>query len=417
MREDKRKESIRLLISEYGQGIIERIIKDSNKSVYAIWPMVFTYSDDHLRDLRCLIEHDITPGLKYYLKRLDIADIKMILNETVNRERIIANLPYRKDIFELIKGDNEEKLYWESQNGPTRLEELSDYVFEKFIVFAPYKLLESMAYFCPVNYEQGVRLLQAIGEMINDESKRDLLQEEVYALQEFVKKMDEKYYTEELSKCEFGVLSLLLCTYPSDYPLGVKRYFWDHPEFLGQLLLQLDSSKETLAKNSLGQKMLFEAYCAFGSGCYISAEYLIQRKDELKEWVNRVVIQGQFAGDREKRLIKSAIINILACCPRSIGTEVWPTVEIADILESLSKTNYDDPYMVSINFCAAYINRRGVRTVQDGSAEFALSAEFSRYKEKYIYSHPVTSRALEYIANGYQAEGEEDKFRAALGTL
>ena len=137
MREDKRKESIRLLISVYGQGIIERIIKDSNKSVYAIWPMVFTYSDDHLRDLRCLIEHDITPGLKYYLKRLDIADIKMILNETVNRERIIANLPYRKDVFELIKGDNEEKLYWESQNGPTRLEELSDYVFEKFIENAP----------------------------------------------------------------------------------------------------------------------------------------------------------------------------------------------------------------------------------------------------------------------------------------
>lgn len=59
--------------------------------------------------------------------------------------------------------------------------------------------------------------------------------------------------------------------------------------------------------------------------------------------------------------------------------------------------------------------QRGVRTVEDGSAEFALNEDFAKYREKYEFSDPITSNALEYIGNGYQSEVQMDKTRAYLG--
>lgn len=51
-----------------------------------------------------------------------------------------------------------------------------------------------------------------------------------------------KYYTNELSLCEFKLLSVLKSGI-EDYPMGIKKYFWDHPDELGKLLIQLHEQK------------------------------------------------------------------------------------------------------------------------------------------------------------------------------
>lgn len=59
--------------------------------------------------------------------------------------------------------------------------------------------------------------------------------------------------------------------------------------------------------------------------------------------------------------------------------------------------------------------RRGVRDVNDGTLEFSLSEEYKKYQLYYQFTHPVTSKALEYISSGYNYEAETDRKRAYLG--
>lgn len=121
--------------------------------------------------------------------------------------------------------------------------------------------------------------------------------------------------------------------------------------------------------------------------------------------------------DSTCRLVKNAIINTLACYPRNGNNDIWPCTEIADIIENLSKRNYDDRFNVSSELYCAYNNRRGVRSVDDGSVERALGEQFKIFSENYKYSHPVVSRALEYISDEYFREAESDNLYATTGKI
>ena len=57
--------------------------------------------------------------------------------------------------------------------------------------------------------------------------------------------------------------------------------------------------------------------------------------------------------------------------------------------------DYDDKYRVSTNFYCGYVNRRGIRSVGDGSVELSLSEKFGQYRNYYQYSHAVVSRVLD----------------------
>ena len=409
-----RRECISNLISTYGERVVERIIVDCGQQVYAIWPIVYDLSTNHLRDIKLFIENESVSGLRYYLSKMEFDDVKNIYGTYHDNLFVLSNLPYSDNIFKLINGNPHEGVYWENKSPYIGINCNFEYAYEKFIKFAPYQLIDALAYHLTTDYEHEIKLLKAIASVIDDKDLMPKMQSKIYALNELVAKMDKKYYSDELAKCEFELLPLLLSDL-GDYPLGIKKYFWEHPEFLGKLLISLHNQKDQLVKDSIGQKILYEAYCSFGSGCYIPVDYLLQKKDELKSWANIVLEQSKSSDEIVRRLVKSAIINTIACCPRNRAQDVWPIREIADILEDLSRADYDDSYRVSSNFYCAYANRRGVRTVEDGSAEFALSAEFMKYKESYEFSHPITSKALEYIANGYESEGEMDRTWAYLG--
>lgn len=65
----------------------------------------------------------------------------------------------------------------------------------------------------------------------------------------------------------------------------------------------------------------------------------------------------------------------------------------------------------------AYSNRRGVRTINDGSSERALGEIFKVFSDNYRYSHPVVSEALKYISNEYFREYESDKEYSITGRI
>lgn len=132
-------------------------------------------------------------------------------------------------------------------------------------------------------------------------------------------------------------------------------------------------------------------------------------------WVEGVLSACNESDKETKILVKHAIINTLATCPRQISDDVWPIKEVADILEELALEDFEDKNEVSSGFSSGYTNKRGIRDVNDGTLEFSLSKEFKKYQEFYQFSHPVTSKALDYISNGYNYEAETDRKRAYLG--
>lgn len=110
------------------------------------------------------------------------------------------------------------------------------------------------------------------------------------------------------------------------------------------------NKKDSLPSGSMGQKILFEAIFSFGGGCYIPSEYIVQRRSDIKKWVNEVLLISKDKDTETKKLIKYAIINTLATCPKQISEDIWPIKEVADILENLALEDFEDKYEVSSSF-------------------------------------------------------------------
>lgn len=414
LRDKERRVKLDALIKKRGKDVIKIIIKDVSKDSYSIWPIIYEYSDDHYSDIEIMVHNSIENGLRCYFNMMSFDDIKNIISKYKYADIILKNLPFKSEICVLINDNPNENVFWENHNFNYQNNEKFEYIFGKFIKFAPYKLLGPFAYHIDCDYQHGIDILNAISKFIENGNKEKILNNEEYSLQELVHKMDIKYYTQELSLCEFNLLKYLKSGV-EDYPMGIKKYLWERPDKLGKILVQLSKQKDKLNSESIGRKILFEAYCTIGGCCYIPKEYIFEYREKIKEWSNNVILQAKDEDEEIIRLVKSAVINTLACCPKNIQENIWPIVEVADILEEISKTNYDNKYRVSSNFYCGYINRRGFRNVEDGSAEFELSEEFKKYQEFYRCSHPVTSKALEYISNNYNSKGEMDKTRSYLG--
>ena len=235
-----------------------------------------------------------------------------------------------------------------------------------------------------------------------------------YFLENMVEYVDGKCFSDEIARCEFELLPFLL-EYNDDYPLGIKVYFWEHPEALAELLVGLFRGKDHLVPNTLGHEIFCKSLLTIGKECLIPQEYILQKKELLRHWIQTVVSVVDGDDNNLKRYIKTALINILACCPKSPVGDIWPNEVVADVLEELARNDFDDPTEVASLFSCAFTNRLGVRTVGDGTNEFCLAEEYARYQKKYSLSHPIVSRALEYISQHFSNEGEHDKMVSVIG--
>lgn len=414
LREQVKKDLLKEIVEKEGKKVIERIIKDCTNNSSMIWNLIYDISEDHVTDFKTILDCKLNIGIRFYLRCMNEKELDFVLKEYENEEFVLQNLPYSKKIYTWVDGKHKEKEYWKHQYFDKTNDSDFEYLFNKFINFAPEKLISTCSYFVELDYDHSIKLLNAISNLIDNESNKEILFDEIYSIQDFVRKMDQKYYTNELSLCEFKLLSVLKSGI-EDYPMGIKKYFWDHPDELGKLLIQLHEQKNSLPSGSMGQKILFEAIFSFGGGCYIPSEYIVQRRSDIKKWVNGVLLTSEDKDTETKTLIKYAIINTLATCPKQISDDIWPIKEVADILENLALEDFEDKYEVSSSFSSGYTNRRGIRNVNDGTLEFSLSEEYKKYQIYYQFTHPVTSKALEYISSGYNYEAENDRKRAYLG--
>lgn len=416
LRKEAKGKQLSFLIEKYGQRILTRLINDCKNSPGVIWEIIYNYSTNHLRDVRRIIKNNSSCGLRIYLRCLTENELRKCFKLFSNESIFIQNLPYSKTTYLWIDGNSKEKEYWENQSFNYNSNEDFEYLFNKFIIFAPLELVTTCAYFADFDYEHSINILKAIANLISKDAKHQLKNYEIDSIQVFVKKMDNKYYTEELSFIEFELLSVLKGVI-GDYPIGIKRFFWNNPEQFGNLLVQLYEHKNSLKNTSMGYMLLQSAIMPIGEECYIPKDYLIQKKSDLKLWVSKVLKCGESKTNDVMKLLKSSVINTLTSCPKNFADTIWPIKEIADLLEVIASSNYDDKNDVAEIFSIGYKNRRNIRNVSDGTYEYQLSEEFKKYQEYYQFTHPITSKALEFISNGYNYTANKDRQKAIVGDI
>ncbi len=416
-RKNIREKFIKELIDFYGENVIEKVISIACGKTWSSWEIIYANSKNHMRDASLIINKRDKTALSCYLSWFTHEEIDELIGNQLNENNsdfICMCLPLNEYLINKFENTELERKYWFERSMIWGVCSFKDKVIEKLVSFYPVALLGYYAYQNKVyTYSEGIALLKSLSINANEERFAAKLVNEKYALSAFIDSMDKEYYTDELCKCEFDLLPFLLYDL-KDFPIGIKQYFWNNPEALGELLKNLYLQREEIKDHSLGQKMLYEVIGSYGELCFVPIETVSQNKEMLKSWAYRMIGVAK-EGTDEKRILKIAVINTLARVLKQPWETIWPVIEIADILEEFACDDFDSKYDVAYTFNSAFLNSRGVRTVGNGSVEFNLSKKYDAYKKYYESTHPITAKALEYISSDYYREGERDKLRSIIG--
>ena len=408
------------LIDIYGDSILERIIDDASGRVYNLWQHIYTKSNNHIRDIRILLEKSDRIALTYYLGNSNIETIQVILKNTSDaaKELLCQCLPIREDVIDFLSGRQEEVYFWKNRQVWFNTVAFHDKAYRKLLQFSPCSLLYKFAYRDKeISYQEGIDILKAI---LNSGDIAECLgvgrsDHHIDALQSFVEIMDKSYYTEELAQYEAGLLPFIMGRFQADYPMGIKRFFWEHPEEFGRFICEIETHNNELNQGSYGQTILFNIVGGMGNNAYIPTEYMLQKRDELRGWVNKALNVGNGYDKKTQKILSMAVLSILALCPHGENEEVWPSKEVADIVESLQIYDEENSAHIASHFFCSFSNARGIRSVENGDYEHSLSAKYRAYSNKYRITHPTMAKALEYISKSFDQEGDNDKLYSLFG--
>lgn len=415
LRDIKRKEVVSKLFEFYGQGLILKTIKECKETANFIWEEYYIHSDDIDRDITNFVKENCEIGLKHYLWLIDISRIKTILSKYKTTDILYKCLPFKKEIIKLINGNPKEHIFWENSFYYGDRDIDFSLVFDKFLEFAPAKIIAELAYNRQIEYQDGIKFLQKISNLVNNDFSNKFKSDEIYGIQEIIQKMDSRYYSDELASSEFALLPIILGSL-HDYPLGIKKYFWNNPDKFANLLLSIGKNNEKLDKNSIEYKIYLDTIFNIRDSCFVPREYLTQHPETFKKWSFDLVSKCNYIkNERGSYLICRAIISICSACPKLPDQSVWPILEVADVLECLPSVMNKNSKEVSSDFAISVSNRRGLRTITNGSPEFTIRDEYLNYAEHYRYTHNVVYNALNSIASDYDREGKTDKTHYDLG--
>ena len=404
-----RKRVINELVAQYGESIFERIMIECGDKSYYIWEEIKSVTTDFFRDVDNLIKNNCEKGLHCYLFGADIDTIKTVVEKYSEYDAVFKVLPLTKDVIQLLDGNKNEAVFWKSNFFYGERTITFSEVFDKFLEFNPFGIVAEMAYHQDIDYEQGLALLSKIAEFLKNDEETENIKKELHEIQEIVERMDAKYYSEELSTCEFKLLPLLMGGL-RDYPLGIKKYFWTNPIALADLLISLQNNKNLVKDKTIGSKIYFDALMTLGDSCFVPKEYLIQEANKVNDWVGQMLSKCDFEKNKDASdLIIRAVVGVLSACPKVPGFNAWPTIEVADALEKIASIDGMTGHDVSSSFAIGVLNRRGVRTITNGDAEFALSNSFLKNASCYEFTHPVTYNAIKIVADDIESGGERDK--------
>ena len=400
IRDKMRNDFINNCIKIYGKQIIIKIVKECKSNNSELWELIRKNSYDFYAEIDILINNSNKMGLACYLNNVPAANFKKIFKKYKTNHLFLSCLPLNLISVQSVDGIRNEAHFWENKFFTMNSDVDKELLIEKFLVFNPFQLVDHYAYREFPTLQIGLKILENL-----ERFPKSCRNHDSYSIDKLIKRLDSKYNDERLYLLEYNNFDKFSDSL-SDYPLGVKRYFWNNPEKFASLITNLSKSKEN--KKEIERKIAFDSLMTLGNSCFIEKEKMIVEKENFVNWINRIIDYSLDKSDEDKDRISRVIINILSACPFE-QNEYWPTLEIASIVESLQNHFPLRPNQIASAFSAGYTNRRGVRTIHDGSDQYASANQFRLYSNFYKKRFPIMSMCLDYISSTYESEGKNDE--------
>ena len=403
------------LSSQYGDELIDKIIKIVPDDYFPSFNLRKYFNNVKYITERMLDANKINL-LGYYIAQCSIDDILILLEQLQKEklEKIIKFFSIDTKIIKYVHEHDLDNLYWANRHVDLcqiKDMKLRDYIFEQMLIYDPIALLESVAWNSDsIEYDKVTSLLRAL---LDKQFHLCLSRRSQDSLKEIIRRVDVKFYTEELSKLEIEFLPVYEEDALSNYPLGLQRFLFDNPqEFIG---LMDDIANNMDKDNSIERQIAFSIEGGLSMKCWIPADNIREFPDELCRWIYVVLESKRDQDEKYNNLIEYALTGILSFCPLFDEDEVWPPRHAADLLETISGSSRRNQKNIANHFYVLLYNRRGMRTVGDGTDEYRAYERFDSFRKFYQNTHPTTALALEYIAKSYKQNSENDLDEAIMG--
>ncbi|MCM1513531.1 MAG: hypothetical protein NC090_00855 [Anaeroplasma bactoclasticum] len=395
-REEELNETFQVLYSYYRNDATDKIVETvSNES--QIGKLLLQYEHNHSKLILSLFKLG-----KYNLLFncfINIEPFKLMkIIESYDEEiqfNIIPLLPLNENTINFVKRKKNEDLFWKNQTlYGIENEDVFKKAYDRLLHFFPIKVID---YLANPDYRFNVeKMKQALLSFIKNPIGLDFENNYISLICDFINKLDNMVYDEEIVFCEFKLLPILKSEALS---LGIKKYFWNNPSVLVELLSKVYSNdfKDEELKNLLLYPL---------NRCLIPEEYISLYPDKLKKWVKILLDASQTLDDKEKDLVQRTIMHTISFEKEKDG-EVWPSNNVSDILELISNREILSQFIIS------KINSRGARTIEDGTMEYNIMNQYFSYAEHYKLKSS-TNYVLTQIATSYKENADDDRMEAIL---
>ena len=225
--------------------------------------------------------------------------------------------------------------------------------------------------------------LSDIISVLNNITKENYPPSKYYFIKEILSKLDDRYYTEDIIRLEF---TYLLLFDREDTPNGILRYFLENPKEYCAIIGR--ENKSILAKTKyeiMGRMRLPKDYTQAQVSNFIST-----------------IMESAPYDSMEDRAKKQHLGEILANSFKHTKEEYIP-IELKILLEEV------DDEEVNKGVYIGYQNNRGVRTVTDGSPEFARALKLEEEAKSCEIMYPAAAHVLRMMASSSRHEAARDK--------
>lgn len=305
----------------------------------------------------------------------------------ISEEILMMLLPIisREDIAEKLNSEEKQAAYWSTQ----RMVDYNEQIYKKLLQYNCCGLLNYYSYRKQEEYKYDAeRILEVLDRIISELDKNESKAKQVkYEIENVVFNLDKVFYSEQ-----FAEISYILCinNLLDHIPNCVKRYFFYNPHKVCELL----------AADEWGKAYYFFIY-----------EYHLPRC-AYEDWNQyEFFFQTILAISKdEDSFLGIAIGGSILGRDRMIGEDgFYPHEFVRNILETQNSET------LNRNFLVAKYNSRGVRTLEDGTAEFKMAKSYKEAAEALEIDFPVTASMLRDISEEHFREGKRDQTISEIG--
>ncbi len=358
------------LFSSYGDKAIDIVVSTmSNEPVWGHFLVDVIPKDKRKYLLSKLIDGDKLIILAKVLDELQDDTAKEFLENLDRKRRGIAPLLQSRNLLCCLD-DDEIREYWRSK-------EMLRYDADDYAALMKHNPCGILMYlnvesdkYPDLCVEMATEVLSAVLEEDLDLSRR--YKDEIASV---ISHIDKVYYSDEWAELCFKLVKKKMIT---QYPEGVCRYFFRHPNQIKDLVLSSITERYSFRENFRLPKEAYSNYSSF--------KYFFDTLESFNDSEgNFQILIGTILGKNIK------------------GTDGhFPHEFIRKLLEDYDSRELDR------DIAELYESLYGIRTVEDGKPQRKKAKEFMNFADKLQMDYPHSASVLRMISKEYENEANRD---------